>query len=53
METSDTTKTMLLFGFGLTALFSAFQVYRLSKTLEKKNEEESKKIKEGSLQETL
>lgn len=44
---------MLLFGFGITALISAFQVYRLSKKIEEKVEEESKKSKNMNMQETL
>lgn len=56
MESSDTTKSMMMFGLGITALVSAFQVYRLSKKLEEKEKEkkESKKRNKGqSVQETL
>jgi hypothetical protein len=53
MESSDTTKTMLLFGFGVTALLSAFQVYRLSKRIEEKADDEAKKSKAMNMQETL
>jgi hypothetical protein len=49
MESRDATKSMLMFGFGITALISAFQVYRLSQKLEQSEREkkESKKRNKG------